>query len=171
MVVILCIKVVFYLFSVLFSGGSTWCHYWKQFLWQHWRWHCWFCKWNEWKNSASDDIENEGSTEEIYHDPITIDEEKNPKVSEFWNLKNNPSYPYVIVQSIEPEEDLIGVKYFKSSSKCTGVHFKNEELFIICITEMKKKVALPLEKQWGKRTFYYFEEEKEMAWKTDGSAG
>ena len=106
-------------------------------------------------------MENSDSEEvEFLNNPEV---ENNPNVGEYWRIdSSDETYPYVIIESIEPEEDLIGVKFFKSSSRGTGLYFKNEKLFTICLKDLDKQVAPPKEKHQRKRTFYCFEEGQDV---------
>ena len=109
---------------------------------------------NDDKNEETFTLDEVKKTIEGYVD------ENAPKIGEYWKLRNNEgSYPFVIIEEVDTEEpDVVWVKYFKSSSRGTESHFKEEKLFILCIDELGKKVAPPKEKKKGKRTFYFFEE-------------
>ena len=94
-------------------------------------------------------------TEDIFEEK---QDENVANVGEYWKVGNNyGSYPYVIVETVE-EQNVLGVKYFKSSSRGTAIHFKEEKSFYVCFNDLEKKVPLPKEKKQGKRTFYIFEE-------------
>ena len=89
-----------------------------------------------------------------------VQEKKHPTAGEYWKIRDQ-TYPFVVIESVEPEQTLFGIKYFKSSTKMTGMCFKNEELYAICLSDLDYKVAPPKEKRQGRRTFYYFEESQD----------
>ena len=108
----------------------------------------------------TDDKEEDEDDDLDFVEPQENSEGTNPKIGEFWRVGSREgNYYFVVVETVEA--DSIGVKFFKSSSRDTGMYFKNDRLYLICPQDLDKKVNAPNAIERGRRTFYSFKTNEE----------
>ena len=104
------------------------------------------------KDNQMNENEDEEEVEAIFFEEETNDLIVNPKVGEYWKVKNGVHSLFVIITNDSPLE----VKYFESTVR-GSYHCLNDTIYEVFSEDLDQKVPPPKVTQKGRRTYYSFQ--------------